>query len=85
MEFCFQIFVGTLDSVLSTEFFSMSTVHFLVKDQATSLALYTKCFLARSLRSAAEQQRVVPRTHSMFGDRAFSSPAPWNSLPIGVR
>ena len=42
---------------------------------------------ARSLRSAAELQLAVPRTHSTFGDRAFSSAAPrlGNSLPIGVR
>ena len=42
---------------------------------------------ARSLRSAAQLQLVVPRTHSASGDRAFSCAAPrlWNSLPIGVR
>ena len=42
---------------------------------------------ARSLRSVAELQLAVPRTHSTFGDRAFSSAAPrlGNSLPVGVR
>ena len=42
---------------------------------------------ARSLRSAAKLQLVVPRTHSTFGNRAFSSAGSrlWNSFPISVR
>ena len=66
----------------------MSTMHFPVKDQAT---VYfwpcTPVHPARSLHSAAELQLVAPRTHSMFGDTAFSTAAPtlWNSLPIDVK
>ena len=42
---------------------------------------------SRALRSASQQQLVVPRTFTAYGDRAFSSAATklWNNLPLWIR